>query len=313
MRGPPNRGRSTQAGLGPWRSGSWRGSADSPERVVHSTAAGARQARDMTDFDHALSNLDLSLFAAIESQSTDNDRRSLLACQLAMRAIRGDYVYLEIGSHLGGSLQPYVRDPRCRRIFSIDKRPQSQPDERGVDFAYEGNSTDRMLDGLRRVSPQGLDKLTCIDADASAVTPDRIDPRPDLCFIDGEHTDHAAASDFDFCRRVVTADGAIVFHDASIIYRALARIVRQLEEQRAPFTAYHLADSVFVIELGDCPLHATPAIARMLVNNHVGYLASLEANDHYRTFATQPLFQALRSVKRAVTRPAGRRSRRHTG
>ena len=263
----------------------------------------------MTDFDHAIGTLDLSLFAHIESQSTDQDRRSLLACQLAMRTIRGDYVYLEIGSHLGGSLQPHVRDPRCRRIFSIDKRPLSQPDERGVDFAYEGNSTSRMIEGLRRVAPEGLDKLTCIDADASAVAADRIDLQPDLCFIDGEHTDHAATSDFDFCRRVVAPSGAIVFHDASIIYRALARIVRRLEDERAPFIAYHLADSVFVIELGDCPLHATPAIAKMLVNNHVGYLASLEANDHYRTFATQPIFKTLRSIKRTITKPGGKRNR----
>ena len=254
----------------------------------------------MSDFDHAISTLDLSLFAHIESQSTDHDRRSLLACQLAIRTLRDDYVYLEIGSHLGGSLQPYVRDPLCRRIFSIDKRPLSQPDERGVDFAYEGNSTARMIDGLRRIAPEGLEKLTCIDADASAVAADRIDPKPDLCFIDGEHTDHAATSDFDFCRRVINPDGAIVFHDASIVYRALARIVRRLEDEGVRFTAYHLADSVFVIELGDCPLHGTPAIARMLVQNHVGYLASLEANDHYRAFATQPLFQFLRSIKRTV-------------
>jgi hypothetical protein len=263
----------------------------------------------MIDFDHAIATLDLALFADIESQSTDHDRRSLLACQLAIRTLRDDYVYLEIGSHLGGSLQPHVRDPLCRRIFSIDKRPLSQPDERGVDFAYEGNSTARMIDGLRRIAPEGLEKLTCIDADASAVATDRIDRKPDLCFIDGEHTDHAAASDFDFCRRVISPDGAIVFHDASIIYRALARIIRRLEDEGAGFTAYHLADSVFVIELGDCPLHATPAIARMLVQNHVGYLASLEANDHYRAFATQPLFQFLRSIKGTVL---GLGSARHT-
>ena len=38
----------------------------------------------MSDFQEKLSNLDIGLFDKIPSQSTDHDRASLLACQLAV-------------------------------------------------------------------------------------------------------------------------------------------------------------------------------------------------------------------------------------
>src|SRR5436309_9076337 len=95
----------------------------------------------MADFDNAIAALDLSLFEKIESQSTDEDKRSLLACQSAVRDLRPEYTYLEIGSYLGGSIQPHLVDERCKRIVSIDKRPPRQPDARGVDYEYLNNST----------------------------------------------------------------------------------------------------------------------------------------------------------------------------
>src|SRR4029079_6423764 len=104
------------------------------------------------DFETAIANLDLSLFEQIESQSTDSDRASLLACQLAVRELRPKYNYLEIGSYIGGSIQPYLLAVRCERIFSIDKRPHSRPDERGIDYVYEHNSTERMLQNLAKVA-----------------------------------------------------------------------------------------------------------------------------------------------------------------
>ena len=66
-------------------------------------------------FDARVAALDLSLFDAIPSQSSAWDRRSLLACQAAIRQRIGRYVYLEIGSHLGGSLQTHVLDPGLPR------------------------------------------------------------------------------------------------------------------------------------------------------------------------------------------------------
>jgi hypothetical protein len=71
-----------------------------------------------------VSDMDTSLFRPIESQTTEPDRRSLLALHAAI-AERGPFDYLEIGSHLGGSLQAMVADPRCRSIVSIDRHATS--------------------------------------------------------------------------------------------------------------------------------------------------------------------------------------------
>ena len=81
----------------------------------------------MNEFESMIRDLDLGLFAQITSQSTESDKRSLLAVQDAVREIvgpEGKYNYLEIGSYLGGSIQPHLIDQRCERIFSIDKRPK---------------------------------------------------------------------------------------------------------------------------------------------------------------------------------------------
>ena len=263
----------------------------------------------MTSFESALENLDVQLFKTIKSQTRTQDKRSLLACQVAMRSLGDGYVYLEIGSHLGGSLQPYVLDPLCRRIYSIDKRPLTLPDERGGNLTYYDNSTERMMENIKRVSEDGAKKIVCIDADASEIPVDTIDPKPRLCFVDGEHTDRAVVRDFGFCRRVIAPDGAVLFHDAHIVYLRLEKILKELEQEKVVFRAYHLPDVVFVIEFGECRLHANPAIQHMLVNNHVGYLASLKLNDHFRAFTNRPIFKALRGIKAqlATVKPVLRR------
>src|SRR5580700_12032764 len=98
----------------------------------------------MADVDERITALDLSLFDGVSTQTYPEDRSSLLLLQRCVRR-SGDYIYAEIGSHLGGTLQPHLVDSRCTLIYSIDKRPLEQPDEsRGV-WQYEGNSTKRML------------------------------------------------------------------------------------------------------------------------------------------------------------------------
>jgi len=124
-----------------------------------------------------LESLDVSLFDSIPTESTEGDRKAWLAVQRSVRLPSG-YTYLEIGSHLGGSLQQHLLDPLCRNIFSIDRRPLCQPDDRGQVFYYEGNSTDRMLDNLRRISADQLSKLTCFDADASDIDQHKITVAP---------------------------------------------------------------------------------------------------------------------------------------
>jgi hypothetical protein len=250
----------------------------------------------MTGFEQLINNLDLKLFEKISSQSSENDKQSLLACQLAVRDLERNYKYLEIGSYLGGSIQPHLLDERCGRIYSIDKRPLVQPDERGVDYTYLNNSTERMLENLKRVAPEQVSKVTAIDGDTRQIKQSEITDKITLCYIDGEHTDEAVSADFEFCLGVLAENGAILFDDANIIYNGIADCLELLKQKAIKFRAYSLPDKVFVIEIGDFPLHRSEAILERLLNNHQGYLYSLQSNDLYRRFVNKKPFRIYRNL-----------------
>lgn len=255
----------------------------------------------MKNFAEHLENLDIKVFEKIHSQTSDSDKRSILACQKAVRELAGEYTFLEIGSYRGGSLQPFVLDAKCKKIISIDKRPKVSPDERGIDVVYLNNTTEKMLENLREVFPGGVSKIRTIDGDVSEIDPAEVTEKPELCFIDGEHTDEATWRDFEFCRKVMANDGAVLFHDTMIIYNAVSRIIEFLEENNIKFRAYNLPSVMFVIEIGDFPLYKSEAISEMLSNNHVGYLEALRFSDQYRQFANRPLFRFARNIKAKIT------------
>ena len=198
-----------------------------------------------------LERRDLSLFAAVPSETRPADRSALLAVQAAVRR-GGDYVYLEIGSHLGGTLQPHCLDPRCRRIYSIDKRPEVVGgDVRGHRVRYEGNSTARMLAGLRAaLGKAAVEKIVTFDADSAEVPAAGIAEPPRLCFIDGEHTTAAVLRDFAFCRRVAARDSVILFHDAHLMHAAIRECRRSLETAGVRHLALKLPGAVYAILLG---------------------------------------------------------------
>ena len=249
----------------------------------------------MSNFEQAIAALDLRLFEKIPSQSTDDDKQSLLALQLAVRNLRSRYTYLEIGSYLGGSIQPHLLDERCTRIYSIDKRPPRQPDARGFDYRYLNNSTERMIEQLRDVAPEKMEKLATVDGDSRVLDPVQIEERIDLCFIDGEHTDEAVLADFKFCLQVLNENGCIAFHDAQITYNGLANCIQHLERSGIGFRAYSLPSIVFVVEIGDFPMHREPVIMERLLSSHKSYLFSLQNNDHYREFANKYVFRTVRN------------------
>lgn len=204
-----------------------------------------------TDFESRIERLDLHLFDAIRTQSVEGDRRSWLALQRAIRRVKGAYTYLEIGSHLGGSLQQHLLDPRCQHIISIDNRPLVQPDDLWQMVPYDGNSTERMLRNLRELAPQAVSKVLCFDSDARDIDPARL-PRPaDLCFIDGEHTRAAVVSDFEFCLRVSAPQAVICFHDDDVIYAGILEIERSLHRRRLPFVSLKLQGLTYAIGLSD--------------------------------------------------------------
>jgi hypothetical protein len=188
----------------------------------------------MFDASKRIRGLDLSLFDAIPTQTTEADRRALLGVHRAVMNKHGRFAYLEIGSHLGGSIQPYLLNSACLRIYSIDPRPSSQPDERERDctVSYPENSTERMLDNLGKLDQEAVSKVECFSMDACKVDVTAITIRPMIAFIDGEHTRSAANSDVDFCLGVIAQNGVIVFHDFPIVYKAVFDTLRRLRNRR---------------------------------------------------------------------------------
>ena len=254
----------------------------------------------MKHFEHRITSLDISLFDHVYSQLFLDDKRTLLAIQKTVRSKQPRYSYLEIGSYMGGSIQPYLLDDRCCRIYSIDARPTIPPDARGNLQMYPENSTANMLNRLREVSHEGVSKITCFDADASTIDPKSIAERPTICFIDGEHTDKAVVADFAFCRAVLADRGIICFHDSNIVYGGLTMIIEQLQMEQVQFNAFALPLHVFVFEFGGFPIHESADIAATLTNNHVTYLAGLKSMEHYRDVYNSRPVRFLRFLHRRL-------------
>jgi Methyltransferase domain len=216
---------------------------------------GATRARE---FEKAVAALDISLFDTVRSQTSERDRVSLLALHNACREVHGEFAYLEIGSHLGGSLQVLVADPRCTSITSIDSRPESAPDVRGVS-SYPGNTTARMLERLGLVPGADLSKVHTIEAEAPTLDAAEL-PAPQLCLIDGEHTHDAALADARFCRDVLRDQGVITFHDRRLVRSAIECFLEDLGQ--VAHEGYPLLGSVYVIELG--PTRLLPIVRRLM-------------------------------------------------
>jgi hypothetical protein len=194
--------------------------------------------QDRFNSPHALS--DLEHFFPTPSQTSANDKLFLLG---SMRLARktGSYAYLEIGSFRGGSLTPFLMDPACKMVLSIDERGRVQPDERGISYDYSEITTQSMLDELKRCSI-GTEKLRTFDGSIHALT-DNYTASFDVAFIDGEHTDEACFRDFLWTLPLMKSDAAIIFHDSTLVYKSLKLIMVYLDKAKFAFTFFKRANS----------------------------------------------------------------------
>jgi hypothetical protein len=262
-----------------------------------------------TDRVSQIEALDPALFSTIPSQSTAADQRALLALHAAARRVYGTFDYLEIGSHIGGSLQALVVDPVCSSIVSIDSRPKAFADERGIVSEYPDNSTARMLEHLAKVPGADLSKIRTIESRTEDIDPGTITPKPHFCFIDAEHTTVASLNDARFCMRTVRANGCIAFHDANVVYAGIQAFLAELEKAGTAFTAYLLPDTVFVVELGEGRLIKDSRVMQSFLNSWRGYTFALNHMEWYRQVLNKPLFRLLRRtrfVRRLFVVPEGR-------
>jgi hypothetical protein len=258
----------------------------------------------MVSASQRVDSLDTSLFATVLSQTTEEERRTLLAVQRAIARRFGTYTYLEIGSYLGGSLQPHVADARCTKIFSIDPRPDCPPDDRvpGDGIEYAGNTKQQMLSGLAAVDPQGVSKIVCCDSDAQDVPPSSISPSPHIAFIDGEHTHAAALSDFAFCDTVVK-DGVVLFHDFDVIHSAVYQICSTLQQSGKRHLPLRLEGSLFGIFFNPSIIDEDPYLAE--VKRKYGYLWGRYLwKRRLRRFLPEWAFESLRKLRTSPQRHA---------
>ena len=144
-----------------------------------------------------------------------------------------------------------------------------------------------MTEALARLSPDAAARVTTYEADSSTLDAAAIVPRPHLCLIDGEHTDAALRRDFEFCRAVMPDGGLVLCHDTPVVYNGLAAIVDALDAAGTPYSAAVLPDTLLAIDIGPTGVLDSPPLAAVRAASFRGTLFSLQANDHYRTFANR--------------------------
>jgi len=242
---------------------------------------------------------DVSLFGAISSQTTDSERESLLEVQAKMADAIGAYRYLEIGSHLGGSIQPHLMDVRCQAIISIDRRPEAQADEQRGECLYPENSTQRMLGLLEPLAPDQLGKIQCFDCDASNIDATLIANHPELMFVDGEHTDEAVVRDAAFCAQIAADESILLFHDSTIVSRGLRRVLKQVLDRRCS-GAKKLKGSVMAFALGEANGRAARILGSIDGRNGVRFLFLCGLFDLYRKLSPSFAKRLVRPLARRV-------------
>nr|WP_246779337.1 class I SAM-dependent methyltransferase [Rhizobium sp. RHZ01] len=193
---------------------------------------------------------DISIYSAIRSSTTDNDRASLLRLLALISSTVRHFNYLEIGSDRGGSLVPLLADPNCAAVISVDLRPAMQPDERGVDFPYPIDGEEQMMKNLRaHFDENKLKRLKTFKLDIRDVSPDLV-PKIDWAFIDGEHTNTACFSDADRVLDFVKDDAVVAFHDSTLISDAIQNFERLLTRLNIEHSTVFLPDTVAAIGIG---------------------------------------------------------------
>lgn len=255
-----------------------------------------------------INSLDVTLFDAILSQTSEKERQSLLSVQRATARHHSSFSYLEIGSYMGGSIQPYLLDDRCEAIYSIDPRPSQLADDRspGQDVQYPENSKERMLHLLQSVEQGAVGKIRCFDSDASLIDTKQIENPPAIAFIDGEHTYQAVMSDYRFCAKVVHSSGTIVFHDFDVIHKAIIQICDGLKHSRKACIPLKLDDNLFAVFFDPKTISHDPYLINLYRRNR-NYLRWFKLSETVRRTLPPAMLAFIRKIRNSFFRHRNRR------
>lgn len=167
--------------------------------------------------------------------------------KLVQSVMPRDYVYLEIGSYLGGSLYTHLLDSKCQAAWSVDLRSTAKIlDERNIDYAYTTTTKD-MLNVFKQNNVP-TNKLHTVDGTIQHVPTVPVD----LVFIDGEHTNTAAYADAVEALRFQPS--IIMFHDDWIVWQGIDKFLQYLRSNNIPSAVYKMLHSdITVVVLQDEP------------------------------------------------------------
>jgi hypothetical protein len=154
-----------------------------------------------------------------------------------------------------------------------------------------------MVELLGSIPGADLSKLHTIEGSTDSLDPSALPIVPNLCLVDGEHTDEAALGDGMFCAAATAFNGCIAFHDTNVVFNGVQSFVDNLDERGVSYEAYNLADSLFVVELGESRLLECEPVSSLLRESYRGYLWSLAANEPFRAFYNRRAFQLARRTK----------------
>lgn len=242
-----------------------------------------------------ISAADIGVFS-VPTSTYPEDKITLLRLQKFIMNKKNKYNFLEVGSYRGGALVPHLLCPQCETIFSIDSRPKSTPDERGVSFSYEEVSTQDMIRFLREhVSEIDLQKLNTYDDDASVAAP-KIASQVDFAFIDGEHTVKATIRDFLSIYPCLSESSIVAFHDANLITDAIFATKIFLDHLGVVSKIFFLPKVVAIVVIGDYINEAEKAFSA-LAHDEVEFEANSKSALHeefvaHRQFA-KSAYEAL--------------------
>ena len=169
----------------------------------------------------------------IHSQTSEEDKIFLLNTIKFLHLNLKSYNYLEIGSYLGGSITPFLLDKKCKGVLSIDKRNLILPDERGENWDYKNISEKKMISNIIKKGIK-TDKLKTFNGKIKDLKKRK--KIYNLVFIDGEHTDINCFEDFINSMDFIKKDSIVIFHDSSVIFKAISLIFIYLNKKKIPYS-----------------------------------------------------------------------------
>jgi hypothetical protein len=101
---------------------------------------------------------------------------------------------------------------------------------------------------------------------------------------------------------VLAENGAILFHDANLVFTGLQAFLNELSAGGRAFHPHILPGSVFLIEVGAMRYCETEPLRGQVEENCKAYLAGMADNNWYRRACHLPVYRALRKVRRLFPR-----------